>query len=193
MVGGYEGVKGVKNLSGLDYEGLINWLLNKYVLSGENVYLSYSGVKIEAELNAVLLKYLPDPSIPGHDENAMTNYCDKILLKKVKKLKVVKDERVIKIGENWCDLVGKDVGKVGLECVDFVNINHPFKEVIKDLQSQRRKFKKGTLLEALMKLVLNAIYGLIVQGMGDKRKFDIRSGRTERVLGTELSNPIIAG
>jgi DNA polymerase elongation subunit (family B) len=38
----------------------------------------------------------------------------------------------------------------------------------------------------------NSIYGSVVRGMSDKRKYDIKSGRTIRMEAGELSNPILA-
>jgi aminopeptidase-like protein len=41
-------------------------------------------------------------------------------------------------------------------------------------------------------LIGNAAYGLVTQGMGNVDKFSIAKGDTERLSGSEYSNPIIA-
>lgn len=68
----------------------------------------------------------------------------------------------------------------------------PFYEVIKVLQSNRAKYPKGTINNLLYKELGNSIYGLVVRGISNKRKFDIRSKQTVRMEGNDLSNPIIA-
>lgn len=70
--------------------------------------------------------------------------------------------------------------------------NPPFKKIINDLQAIRRQHEKGTILNALNKDILNSIYGLTVRGINDKRKYDIKSGKTFRVIGNDLSSPIIS-
>lgn len=68
----------------------------------------------------------------------------------------------------------------------------PFRGVIKELQSKRRESEKGTIGNALYKDLANSIYGAVVRGMSDKRKFDIKTGGMVRMNATEISNPIIA-
>lgn len=68
----------------------------------------------------------------------------------------------------------------------------PFADVIKHLQAQRRLHAKDTLLNLLYKQLANGLYGLIVRGISDKRKYDIKSGRYVRMEAGELSNPILA-
>lgn len=74
----------------------------------------------------------------------------------------------------------------------FKYINHPFKTCVKELQDERRRQPKRTFLNYFYKLLVNAIYGLIVQGINNKKKFDIKTGGTVRMEGSELSNPILA-
>jgi hypothetical protein len=68
----------------------------------------------------------------------------------------------------------------------------PFRGVIKELQAKRRDCEKGTIGNALFKDMANSIYGSIVRGMADKRKYDIKTGGMVRMNATDLSNPIIA-
>ena len=47
-------------------------------------------------------------------------------------------------------------------------------------------------MNLLYKEIGNSIYGNVVRGMADKRKFDIKTGSNLRIDSTELSNPILA-
>ena len=71
-------------------------------------------------------------------------------------------------------------------------VNHPFKSIITEIQGKRREYPKGSINNLLYKEMGNSIYGAVVRGMRDKRKFDIKTGRTIRMEAGELSNPIIA-
>ena len=44
----------------------------------------------------------------------------------------------------------------------------------------------------MYKEIGNSIYGSIVRGMSNKRRFDIKTGTTVRVEGDDLTNPLIA-
>jgi len=69
---------------------------------------------------------------------------------------------------------------------------YPFKDIIKEVQAKRREFPKGSINNLLYKEMGNSIYGGVVRGMADKRKFDIKTGRRLRMEGSDLSNPILA-
>lgn len=71
-------------------------------------------------------------------------------------------------------------------------VNHPFKDIIMYLQSERRKYPKNTLGNLAEKEMGNSIYGNVVRGMSNKKKFDIKTGRTIRMEGGLLTSPIIA-
>ena len=71
-------------------------------------------------------------------------------------------------------------------------VNKPFSAIISLVQTQRREHKKGTISNLLYKEIGNSIYGSVVRGIGDKRKFDIKSKGTIRMYGDELTNPLIA-
>jgi hypothetical protein len=73
-----------------------------------------------------------------------------------------------------------------------VNNMKPFFGIIKDIQRLRREFPKGHINNLLYKEMGNSIYGNVVRGMSHKLVFDSQSGQTQRVVGTELSNPILA-
>lgn len=70
--------------------------------------------------------------------------------------------------------------------------SHPFKSIIETVQAKRREHPKGSLNNLLFKEMGNSMYGAIVRGMADKRKFDIKSGKRIRMGGSDLSNPIMA-
>lgn len=80
------------------------------------------------------------------------------------------------------------------ECyrVPFSQTVKPFDKIIHKIQKLRRDYKKGTISNLFYKEMGNSIYGNIVKGMNDKRKFDIKSNRTIRMDASSLSNPLIA-
>lgn len=70
--------------------------------------------------------------------------------------------------------------------------NQPFKYIIIYLQKQRSKYPKRSLGNLMEKEKGNSIYGNVVRGMSNKKKFDIKTGRTLRMEGGVLTNPIVA-
>jgi hypothetical protein len=68
----------------------------------------------------------------------------------------------------------------------------PFGSIIKLVQEQRREHPKGTVSNLLYKEIGNSIYGSVVRGIGNNRKFDIKSKGTVRMAGDNLTNPLIA-
>ena len=73
------------------------------------------------------------------------------------------------------------------------NLFHkPFEHIIKLVQEKRREYEKGTISNLMYKEIGNSIYGSVVRGIGDKKKFDIKSKTTQRMRGDDLSNPLIA-
>jgi len=68
----------------------------------------------------------------------------------------------------------------------------PFASILKTVQEQRREYPKGTISNMMYKEIGNSIYGSVVRGIGNKRKFDIRSKGTVRMVGDNLTNPLIA-
>jgi len=71
-------------------------------------------------------------------------------------------------------------------------IEKPFYGCIKEMQTNRKKYPKGTISNALIKEIINAGYGIIVQGISMKMKFNARTNDMKRMEGTDLSNPLIA-
>jgi hypothetical protein len=68
----------------------------------------------------------------------------------------------------------------------------PFHSIIKTLQTKRREFVKGHIMNSLYKELANSIYGNVVRGMSNKQTFDTLTGKMFRMTGTQLSNPILA-
>lgn len=68
----------------------------------------------------------------------------------------------------------------------------PFKDCIKEIQGLRRKYEKDSFENLMYKEIGNSLYGLVVRGINNKMKYDVRSGEMKRMEGNDLSNPIIA-
>ena len=68
----------------------------------------------------------------------------------------------------------------------------PFDLIVKMVQEKRREYEKGTISNLMYKEIGNSIYGSVVRGMSDKKRFDIKTKTTQRMKGDELSNPLIA-
>lgn len=76
--------------------------------------------------------------------------------------------------------------------IPFTESIYPFKEVIKDIQAKRRLYPKGTISNLLYKEIGNSIYGSLVRGMSDKRKYDNKTKGQIKIPPILLSNPILA-
>lgn len=68
----------------------------------------------------------------------------------------------------------------------------PFKEIMMELQSERRKYPKNSFMNLLLKLLGNTVYGSVSKGLGNVKKFDISTKSLSRIPSGELSNPILA-
>ena len=68
----------------------------------------------------------------------------------------------------------------------------PFMEIVNRVQAERRKHSKKTFENAFYKLLGNAGYGLISQGLGGKRKFDIKTNDMTIMNAGLFSNPVLA-
>jgi len=68
----------------------------------------------------------------------------------------------------------------------------PFDSVVRIVQEKRREYPKGTISNLMYKEIGNGIYGSVVRGISDKKKYDTKSKRTQRLLGDDLSNPLLA-
>lgn len=68
----------------------------------------------------------------------------------------------------------------------------PFIKIEEKIQAERRKHPKGSFENSFYKLLGNAGYGLVCQGLGSKRKFDIKTKGMVVMTAGELSNPVLA-
>lgn len=68
----------------------------------------------------------------------------------------------------------------------------PFNSILKIVQEQRREHLKGSISNLIYKEIGNGIYGSVVRGIGNKMKYDIKSKGMVRMLGDDLTNPLIA-
>lgn len=90
-----------------------------------------------------------------------------------------------------CEFNFYDIQFTAFKKSEFVECK-PFASVVKLVQEQRREHRKGTLSNTMYKEIGNSIYGSVVRGIGNKRKFDIKSKGTIRMVGDDLTNPLIA-
>lgn len=85
---------------------------------------------------------------------------------------------------------------IDIYCTPFksseYNDQKPFASVVKIVQDQRREHPKGTISNLMYKEIGNSIYGSVVRGISNKKKYDIKSKGTIRMQGDELTNPLIA-
>jgi len=65
---------------------------------------------------------------------------------------------------------------------------YPFKEIISEIQSKKKKHLKDTIANLMYKEIGNSIYGSVVYGMSDKKKYDNKSGKTIRMQAHFLMN-----
>nr|CAA73185.1 DNA polymerase [Cryphonectria parasitica] len=86
----------------------------------------------------------------------------------------------------------KTGGSRGRKKVTCKFVNQPFRNIIKELQDRRLQHPKKSLGNLMEKEKGNSIYGNVVKGMSNQKKFDIKTGRTVRMEGGLLTNPIIA-
>lgn len=68
----------------------------------------------------------------------------------------------------------------------------PFYEIINKIQEKRREHPKGHILNLLYKEMGNSIYGNVVRGISNKKRFDTKAGKMVRMGASEISNPIFA-
>jgi len=70
---------------------------------------------------------------------------------------------------------------------------HPFAHTITKLTRLRSQQAKGSAMEMLYKLALNAIYGKLAQAVHKKRVFNVSSGQSEDLPDSKISQPFYAG
>jgi hypothetical protein len=146
-------------------------------LSREEILYNYLIIKAVFEF-PITTKY---PSIPCYvDENCtvypLTGIC------------VLTGAEYLLATSQCCKFVFTDI------ILTPVNLSglKPFSTVVQRVQEQRREYPKGTISNMIYKEIGNGIYGSVVRGLGNKRKFDTRSKGTVRMVGDDLTNPLIA-
>ena len=149
-------------------------------LSLEDILYSYLIINADFEF-PIDTKY---PSIPCYvDENCtvypLSGEC------------VLTGAEYLLAKEQNCKLVIKDVIYTPFKRSEFRE-HKPFAKILQEIQAKRREYAKGTLSNMIYKELGNGIYGSVVRGLGNKRKFDIKTQGTVRMTGDNLSNPLIA-
>ena len=94
-----------------------------------------------------------------------------------------------------CNLHLHDIHYVPFKTIggeDNKNVSRPFETILKTVQERRREYPKGSLSNLMYKEIGNSIYGSVVRGMNNKKKFDTKTKTTQRMSGDDLSNPLIA-
>lgn len=71
------------------------------------------------------------------------------------------------------------------------SIEKPFGLYIQKLTKERSKYLKGTLNNEVYKLMMNAMYGQLTQGISNKKKFDNKTKQMIKSPIGKFSNPII--
>jgi hypothetical protein len=87
-----------------------------------------------------------------------------------------------------CEFTMSDIFRIPFDN----DIKKPFFDIFKEIQKKRRDNPKGSFLNLLYKEIGNSIYGSIVRGMGNVKRYDAKTGLMKRMTSTELSNPLLA-
>jgi hypothetical protein len=161
-------------------------VLNKELMTKDDNWFIENYVVVQVDFNfSEKVKY---PSIPCYLDKTTTVYPlsgealltgPEFLLAKTQK----------------CDLKIKQAVCVPFKRFDnqntFESVQRPYFDIIKDLQTKRREYKKGTLENLLYKEMANSIYGNVVRGISTKKVLDIKTGSMVYLEANELSNPIL--
>jgi hypothetical protein len=152
-------------------------------MSFNEILYSYIIMKVEFKFKSKT-KY---PSIPVHIDETTSVY-------PLEGEAILTGAEYLLAKSQKCDLKISDIYYLPFERTKKERkiINQPFKSIIKEIQAERRKYPKGTIENLTNKEMANSIYGSTARGISNKKKFDIKTGRTLRMESGELSNPIIA-
>lgn len=149
-------------------------------LTSEEILFSYIAVNTHFEFPAKT-KY---PSIPCYVDENCTVY-------PLKGSGVLTGAEYILAQKQGCKFTIHDVF-----CIPFLKSElkeyKPFTSIINLVQEKRREFEKGTISNLMYKEIGNSIYGSVVRGISNKKKFDIKTKATVRMTGDDLTNPFIA-
>lgn len=142
----------------------------------EEILYSYILIKCDFEFQ----KNIKFPSIPCFVDETTTVY-------PLKGSGILTGAEYLLAKSQNCEITIKEI-----IYIPFSSGDYPFKEIIKELQEKRREHPKNSISNFMYKEIANSIYGSVVRGMSDRRKFDIKTGRTLRMEGSIFSNPLIA-
>ena len=149
-------------------------------MSKDDVLYSYLIIHAEFEF-PVGTKY---PSIPCFVDENCTVY-------PIKGTGIITGSEYLLARSQGCKFRFESINLIPFAQNEYKDIK-PFTTVLKNVQEKRREYPKGSISNLMYKEIGNSIYGSVVRGLGDKRKFDVKSGGTVRMLGDDLTNPIIA-
>ena len=149
-------------------------------LSDEKILYSYLVINAEFEFPSDT-KY---PSIPCYVDENCTVY-------PLKGVCVLTGSEYLLAKAQKCKLNILDIIYTPFKAGEYKE-HKPFSQILKEIQAKRREYTKGSISNMIYKELGNGIYGSVVRGLGNKRKFDIKSQATVRMMGDNLSNPLIA-
>ena len=152
--------------------------LNK--LSREEILYSYIIISTEFEFPRET-KY---PSIPCYVDANSTIY-------PLQGQAVLTGAEYLLAQSQCCKLKVKEIHYLPFHQSEFADLK-PFGAIVQIVQDKRREYAKGTISNLMYKEIGNGIYGSVVRGISDKKKYDTKSKTTQRLTGDELSNPLIA-
>lgn len=164
-----------------DYERCVRLTLKELGnLTKEEVLYNYLILNAEFEFPANT-KY---PSIPCYVDENCTVY-------PLKGSCVLTGAEYLLAISQGCRLKIHDIYYTPVRTSEYSDFK-PFSEVLKLVQEQRREHVKGSISNLMYKEIGNSIYGSVVRGISNKKKFDVKSNSTVRMKGDELTNPLIA-
>jgi hypothetical protein len=149
-------------------------------MSREEVLYSYLIIKAEFEF-PTSTKY---PSIPCYVDENCTVY-------PLKGSCVLTGAEYLLALAQKCKMNISEIYYTPFKKSEFKELK-PFASIVQLVQDQRGEHAKGTISNLMYKEIGNSIYGSVVRGIGNKRKFDIKSQGTIRMGGDLLTNPLIA-
>lgn len=151
-------------------------------MSFNEILYSYIIMKVKFKFNSKV-KY---PTIPVHIDETTSVY-------PLEGEAILTGSEYILAKSQKCELKISDIYYLPFEKDKGGNIiNQPFKALIKEIQAERRKHPKGSIGNLFNKEMANSQYGNTARGISNKKKFDIKTGKTLRMDSSELCNPIIA-
>lgn len=160
------------------YRRISEYELNNF--SNDEILYSYLIMQVDFDFPHTV-KY---PSIPCYvDEN-----CTVFPLRGTA---VLTGSEYLLAKSQGCKLKLHEIHLIPFKKLEYKEIK-PFETILKTVQEKRREFHKGTVNNLIYKEMGNSIYGSVVRGMANKKKFDTKTKTTQRLSGDDLSNPVIA-